>query len=543
MASANWRRKSLAAMIVGTVRSRVSHASGRPSHGPGASCRCRSGRTARGRSGACRAAARRRPGVGRRRSRPADSRGPPQTKAASPRRRACAHDPREAKDLPGKGISKIWSITSAPSANCRPEMLGESSESGCESGLRSTGTRLHGTLSRAGKAACLATRNSTRFGPRTGAMLSEFQGRFCHRNSLQTARIRRAASVTSVAVVVAPKLNRNALPATASSQPIANSAGDGSLEPLAQAEPVEQATPAWSKRHEQRLTIEAHEGEARGVRQPRRVAAQHNGLGPTLAEGQLELVAELVQAGRPSVAVGVPQFQCPQHADHERDRFSPRSQAGLLEAAEQLRRKLHVVSDHQRADAERAVELVCGDGHRRGAQPRKSTGRLPTTCAASVCSGTPCWWQMAANSATGWSTPVSFWPRIAHMSRVSGRSNSGKRPTRITPRASTPSWSTCQPTRAKLIGQAVDAGMLDGGDDEVGCVAWPAQASFARIQQAADGEVVGLGAAAGEDHAVGVAARGAAPSSWPIRSRASSSTRRACRPNECWLAGFKSGAS
>jgi len=55
----------------------------------------------------------------------------------------------------------------------------------------------------------------------------------------------------------------------------------------------------------------------------------------------------------------VPQLERAQHADHERDRFGTGSQAALLEAAEELRRELDVVSYDQRADAERAVELVC----------------------------------------------------------------------------------------------------------------------------------------------------------------------------------------
>jgi hypothetical protein len=56
--------------------------------------------------------------------------------------------------------------------------------------------------------------------------------------------MRRAASPTSRSVVVAPKLNRKALPISARFLPIATSAGEASLDPLAQAEPVEQATPA-----------------------------------------------------------------------------------------------------------------------------------------------------------------------------------------------------------------------------------------------------------------------------------------------------------
>jgi len=47
--------------------------------------------------------------------------------------------------------------------------------------------------------------------------------------------MRRELSATSAAVVVAPKLNRNAPEITSSTSPIAISAGDGSLDPLAQA--------------------------------------------------------------------------------------------------------------------------------------------------------------------------------------------------------------------------------------------------------------------------------------------------------------------
>jgi hypothetical protein len=58
--------------------------------------------------------------------------------------------------------------------------------------------------------------------------------------------MRQAASSMSAGVVVAPKLKRKALEEMASSRPIAVCTGDVSLEPLAHAEPVEQATPAWS---------------------------------------------------------------------------------------------------------------------------------------------------------------------------------------------------------------------------------------------------------------------------------------------------------
>ena len=53
-------------------------------------------------------------------------------------------------------------------------------------------------------------------------------------------------SSTSTAVVEALKLKRKALPIRGSESPIARRTGDGSLEPLAHAEPVEQAIPAMS---------------------------------------------------------------------------------------------------------------------------------------------------------------------------------------------------------------------------------------------------------------------------------------------------------
>ncbi len=47
-------------------------------------------------------------------------------------------------------------------------------------------------------------------------------------------------------MVVAPKLKRNDPVSTGLEQPIAASTREGSLDPLAQADPVEQATPARS---------------------------------------------------------------------------------------------------------------------------------------------------------------------------------------------------------------------------------------------------------------------------------------------------------
>ena len=64
------------------------------------------------------------------------------------------------------------------------------------------------------------------------------------RNSLKTCKMRSAAAATSAVVVKAPTLNRSELSNCSAGRPIARSVDEVSLEPDAQAEPVEQATPA-----------------------------------------------------------------------------------------------------------------------------------------------------------------------------------------------------------------------------------------------------------------------------------------------------------
>jgi hypothetical protein len=86
--------------------------------------------------------------------------------------------------------------------------------------------------------------NSTGFGLQAGAISADFQTIFFRRKSLQQVMMRQAASSISAAVVVTPKLNLKALATTVGVQPMARSTGEGSLEPLAHAEPLEHATPA-----------------------------------------------------------------------------------------------------------------------------------------------------------------------------------------------------------------------------------------------------------------------------------------------------------
>ena len=65
-------------------------------------------------------------------------------------------------------------------------------------------------------------------------------------SSRQTWTIRRMASSISASVVVAPKLKRSEDFTNSFDKPMARSVGDNSVEPLEQAEPTEQATPARS---------------------------------------------------------------------------------------------------------------------------------------------------------------------------------------------------------------------------------------------------------------------------------------------------------
>ena len=86
--------------------------------------------------------------------------------------------------------------------------------------------------------------NFTRFRLFAGAAKLEKPWSFQRPKLLHTLMIRSADSSTSRRVVPMPKLNLSEPEMTAGWKPIAICTGEGSLEPLAQAEPVEQATPA-----------------------------------------------------------------------------------------------------------------------------------------------------------------------------------------------------------------------------------------------------------------------------------------------------------
>ena len=81
---------------------------------------------------------------------------------------------------------------------------------------------------------------STKSGPFLTAGRPYFRADFWERKRLTHLTMRSTLSSISAWVVGLPKLNRSEEEMTSSGSPIARSTGDGSLDPLAHAEPVEQ---------------------------------------------------------------------------------------------------------------------------------------------------------------------------------------------------------------------------------------------------------------------------------------------------------------
>lgn len=93
----------------------------------------------------------------------------------------------------------------------------------------------------------MQTEDCTEKGPSEGACEAKKGGAYEEGKPWNTCAIRSTARSMSERVVRAPKLSRMAPSTRALSSRIAMSTGEGSLEPLAQADPVEHATPAKSR--------------------------------------------------------------------------------------------------------------------------------------------------------------------------------------------------------------------------------------------------------------------------------------------------------
>ena len=132
----------------------------------------------------------------------------------------------------------------------------------------------------------------------------------------------------------------------------------------------------------------------------------------------------------------------------------------------------------------------------------KSTGTWPTACTASECTGIPCSWAISTTSATGWTVPTSLLAHITLTSATDSRvvldQRARRRPARPGPTASTGSQHDLGALVVREApGRVQHRVVLDRADQH---------AAPARVRGAAgavgalDREVVGLGAAGGEDH-------------------------------------------
>ena len=160
-------------------------------------------------------------------------------------------------------------------------------------------------------------------------------------------------------------------------------------------------------------------------------------------------------------------------------------------------------AEQQRADAGRAAELVPGRrSARRRREAAKSTGTWPTAWIASVWNGMPRSAASAASSATGCTVPTSLLAHIAVTTAISSpwRSSSSRSASTATrPAASTGSQLTCG---ALVPGPASAPRPAPRGvRPRVATTRLRRGSAVAPgPEDALDGEVVALGAAAGEDH-------------------------------------------
>ena len=177
-----------------------------------------------------------------------------------------------------------------------------------------------------------------------------------------TAATRPAASTTSASVVPAPRLNRTDDRSRSAGTPIATSVGDGSVAPLAQAEPSDAATPRQVELHQEGVAVDPREADVQGLREPvlvRRRAVPEDPVAPEGVDQQpLQQVAEPGPPGDPPFPLVVPAAERGGHPDGQGHGGRPGSAARLLAAAEEARGEHDVAADEQDADAGRPVELV-----------------------------------------------------------------------------------------------------------------------------------------------------------------------------------------
>ena len=169
------------------------------------------------------------------------------------------------------------------------------------------------------------------------------------------------------------------------------------------------------------------------------------------------------------------------------------------------------VADDECADAERAVEFVGGDGHRGDAEFAEIDRQFADDLGGvGVERDAVLGCRSRRIRRRVESRRFRCWPSIAATRRVSGRSRS-----RQVVDADDAVWIDARggrfawPCAASWSARAAMLGCSSGGDDEMRVDAGRGRpGSRSDVKEAADREVVGFGAAAGEDHVVGVAAGG-----------------------------------
>ena len=118
-----------------------------------------------------------------------------------------------------------------------------------------------------------------------------------------------------------------------------------------------------------------------------------------------------------------------------------------------------------------------------------------------------CLAQIAASSAIGWMTPVSLLREHCRDELCFGPQQ-GVEFVDANHSVAIDAEAVDRPALGRqVVGEGGDAGVLDGGDDDAAGLG-PGPLKPPRLaEEGPDGEVVGFGAAAGENDAVGVAAR------------------------------------
>ena len=243
----------------------------------------------------------------------------------------------------------------------------------------------------------------------------------------------------------------------------------------------------------------------------------------------------------PAVAMGLPEFERGAEADGEGDGFCAGAVPACWKPPKSWGSNLDVAADDEGADANRAAELVRGDGHCGGAEFAEAERKL-------------------AGGLGGVGVERDF-VRVADRGQLGdglddagfvvgehgddeagfGAEQLGSVAVRMTPIGSTGLWSMEWPVFARWSARVVMLGCSMGevmrwgvgvleAELELGGGDAPARRRSPKIARLLD-SVPPL--------VKRMRSVGAAPRSSAMRSRAFSKTRRAWRPKECWLAGFR----